>query len=53
MVMALVSENRPKCYICHRTFPDMEKLREHQRQVHSGRSVQHSREPAPGDVSIF
>lgn len=31
MVMPLVDEDDPKCYVCHRRFPTLDGLREHQR----------------------
>ena len=52
MVMPLVDEDRPKCYVCHKMFADLESLREHQRAEHGGADVP-KREPAPGDVTVF
>lgn len=53
MVMPLVDEDRPKCYLCHRTFADMDALREHHRSAHAGVPAPKGREPAPGDVTVF
>ncbi len=35
MVLPLVDEHKPKCYLCHEGFEDIEKLREHQKLKHS------------------
>ncbi len=56
MVLPLVDEYKPKCYICNNVFDTIEKLREHQDTAHSDFVSYHKdqkREPAPGDVSIF
>jgi hypothetical protein len=57
MVLPLVDEHKPKCYLCHEGFEDIEKLRVHQNTKHSdffkSNEKQTSREPAPGDVTIF
>ncbi len=55
MVLPIVEESRPKCYLCHEGFEDLEKLREHQRMAHEDSEVQvrPEREPAPGDVTVF
>jgi len=57
MVLPLVDEHKPKCYLCHEGFEDIEKLREHQNTEHSdffeSNEKQTAREPAPGDVTVF
>ncbi len=57
MVLPLVDESNPKCYMCHEGFKDIEKLREHQAQKHADsiqqENVNTKREPAPGDVTVF
>lgn len=53
MVMPLSDEDKPKCYVCHRTFPDLESLRKHHESQHPGNQTPASREPAPGDVTVF
>ena len=57
MVLPLVDEHKPKCYLCHEGFEDIEKLREHQNTKHSEflKSIEKkpTREPAPGDVTVF
>jgi len=57
MVMPLVDETRPKCYLCQDDFDNIEKLREHQNTIHKDHFESHKkdikREPAPGDVSVF
>ncbi len=57
MVLPLVDEDKPKCYICHQGFEDMEKLRNHQQTKHKDYFEFHEkeikREPTPGDVTVF
>ncbi len=57
MVLPLVDEHKPKCYLCHDGFENIEELRTHQKSVHSDffeeNTVQDKREPAPGDVTVF
>tara|TARA_B110000438_G_scaffold112629_1_gene110531 strand:- start:802 stop:975 length:174 start_codon:yes stop_codon:yes gene_type:complete len=57
MVLPLVDENKPKCYLCHEGFKNIEELREHQKIKHvdiiesnKSRTV---REPSEGDVTVF
>ncbi|MDC0605428.1 hypothetical protein OAO63_02130 [Nitrosopumilus sp.] len=57
MVLPLVNEHNPKCYLCHEGFENIEKLREHQKIKHAdiiesdeNRTV---REPSAGDVTVF
>lgn len=56
MVLPLVDEYKPKCYMCNNTFENIEKLREHQENSHKEFIENHrdqKREPAPGDVTVF
>jgi hypothetical protein len=57
MVLPLVDEHKPKCYLCHEGFESIEKLREHQKLKHGdfleSNGEQTKREPAPGDVTVF
>lgn len=57
MVMPLVDEDKPKCYLCHEMFETIEKLRSHQENSHEEFLEFHrknqKREPAPGDVTVF
>lgn len=56
MVMPLVDEYKSKCYLCNKPFESIEKLREHQEKDHREFVSYHknqTREPAPGDVTIF
>ena len=57
MVLPLVDEHKPKCYLSHEGFETIEKLREHQNLEHSdffkSNEKQNAREPAPGDVTVF
>ena len=57
MVLPLVDEDKPKCYICNDGFENIEELRNHQETAHKDFFEFHrenqKREPAPGDVTIF
>lgn len=57
MVLPLVDEHKPKCYLCHEGFENLDELREHQNTTHKDFFEFHEkntkREPAPGDVTVF
>ncbi|MHA7733690.1 hypothetical protein [Nitrosopumilus sp. S6] len=57
MVLPLVDEHKPKCYLCHEGFENLEGLREHQNSKHKEFFESHekemNKEPAPGDVTVF
>lgn len=60
MVLPLVDEDKPKCYLCHKGCKDIEDLRNHMAAAHKGSMpddqkdyAQGRREPAPGDVTVF
>jgi hypothetical protein len=57
MVLPLVDEDKPKCFVCCERFDNIEKLRIHQNLVHKDYFEFHEknirREPAPGDVTVF
>ncbi|KAG2472572.1 MAG: hypothetical protein NPMRTH4_1920011 [Nitrosopumilales archaeon] len=57
MVLPLVDEDKPKCYICHDGFKDIEELRNHQSSAHKEFFEFHEKNPkresAPGDVTVF
>ena len=57
MVLPLVDEHKPKCYLCHEGFENLEELRDHQNTEHKdffeSNEKQAKREPAPGDVTVF
>jgi len=57
MVLPFVDEDKPKCYLCHQGFENMEKLHDHQQADHKDYFEFHDeevrREPAPGDVTVF
>jgi len=57
VVLPLVDEYKPKCYLCHKGFESIEKLRDHQNTAHKDHFESHekqiTREPAPGDVTVF
>jgi len=52
----MVDEYKPKCYLCNRSFENVERLREHQSADHKEFFEHHQgqkRESAPGDVTVF
>ena len=56
MVLPLVDEHKPKCYLCHEGFENIKELREHQNSKHADffkDNEQPSREPVEGDVTVF
>lgn len=57
MVLPLVDEHKPKCYLCHEGFENIEELREHQNSKHGdffeSNEKQTNGKPAPGDVTVF
>ena len=57
MVLPLVDEHKPKCYLCHDGFEDLKELQDHQKTTHKEFFEFHEknskREPAPGDVTVF
>ena len=57
MVLPLIDEHKPKCYLCHEGFENIKELREHQNLKHKDfletNETQTNREPAPGDVTVF
>lgn len=57
MVLPLVDEDKPKCYLCHARFDNIDELREHQqttcRKISDMPEKAMPHEPAPGDVAVF
>ena len=57
MVLPLVDEDNPKCYVCHEGFENIEELRKHQEIAHKEFLEFHRKnqrkEAAPGDVTLF
>lgn len=57
MVLPFVDENKPKCYLCHEGFENIDALRSHQKTVHKEFFEFHKKDtkkgPAPGDVIVF
>ena len=57
MVLPLVDEDKPKCYLCHHGFANIDELRKHQQTEHKDYFEFHKkeirREPVPGDVTVF
>ena len=57
MVLPLVDEHKPKCYLCHEGFENIEELRVHQNTKHKdffeSNKKPINRESAPGDVTVF
>ena len=57
MVLSMVDQHKPKCYICNGTFENIDELRKHQEQTHKEFMEYHENvrgsSPAPGDVTVF
>ena len=57
MVLPLIDEDKPKCFLCHDMFHNIEELQKHQKEKHGDFFEFHEdgqkRESAPGDVTIF
>ena len=56
MVLPLIDETKPKCFLCHKMFDDIENLKKHQNTSHSEFFEFHEnnhRGPATGDVTLF
>jgi len=57
MVLPLVDEDKPKCFLCHEGFENIDELRNHQKSDHKDYFEFHEknikRGPAPGDVTVF
>ena len=57
MVLPLVDEFKPKCFLCHKMFDNIDSLKKHQNSMHSEFFEFHekneNRAPAPGDVTLF
>jgi len=57
MVLPFVDEDKPKCYLCHEGFENIDELKKHQQSIHKEFFEFHEknvkREPAPGDVTVF
>ncbi len=57
LVLPLIDEHKPKCYLCHDGFENIDALRDHQKLDHveffKENEKQNKREPAAGDVTIF
>ncbi|MFZ1075992.1 MAG: hypothetical protein WAN47_01015 [Nitrosotalea sp.] len=57
MVLSMVDQHKPKCYICSNVFENLEELRVHQEVDHKEFVEFHKdvndHSPAPGDVTVF
>ncbi len=54
MVLPLVDEDKPKCFLCHDTFDDYENLRKHQDTAHKDYFEYHERrEVQPQAMFLF
>ncbi|HXU96354.1 MAG TPA: hypothetical protein VFP45_07980 [Candidatus Nitrosotalea sp.] len=57
MVLSMVDQHKPKCYLCSNVFENLEELRRHQENAHKEFVEFHkdvnSHSPAPGDVTVF
>ncbi len=57
MVLSMVDQHKPKCYLCSKVFENLEDLRQHQ-EISQKDFVEFNKNtkdlsPAPGDVTIF
>ncbi len=55
MVLPMVDQHKPKCYLCSNVFENLEELRRHQEVDHKEFVEFHKNDhsPAPGDVTVF
>ncbi len=57
MVLSMVDQHKPKCYLCNEIFENIEDLRKHQKTTHKEFIEYHENRldhsPAPGDVTVF
>lgn len=57
MVLSMVDQHKPKCYLCSNVFESIEELRRHQESSHKEFVEFHKNtpdiSPTPGDVAIF
>jgi len=57
MILSLVDQHKPKCYLCENIFESIEELRKHQETVHKDfieyHQTKRDHSPAPGDVTVF
>jgi len=57
MVLPMVDQHKPKCYLCSNVFENIEELRRHQEIEHKDfiefHKTNDDHSPAPGDVTIF
>ena len=57
LVLSIVDEHKPKCYLCQEIFENIEELRKHQEATHKDfieyHRKKHDYAPAPGDVTLF
>jgi hypothetical protein len=57
MVLSMVDQHKPKCYLCSNVFENLEELRAHQEIDHKEFVEFHKdvndHSPAPGDVTVF
>ena len=57
LVLSIVDEHKPKCYLCQEIFENVEELRKHQEAAHKDFIEYHRKKrdysPAPGDVTLF
>jgi hypothetical protein len=57
MVLSMVDQHKPKCYLCSNVFENLDELRKHQEDYHKEFVEFHkdasSHSPTPGDVTIF
>ena len=57
MVLPIIDESKPKCFLYHKMFDDIESMKKHQKETHNEFFEFHeeneNRTPAPGDITLF
>ena len=57
MVLSMVDQHKPRCYLCENIFENIEELRKHQETAHKDfieyHQNKHDHSPSPGDVTVF
>ena len=57
MVLSMVDQHKPRCYLCENVFENIEELKKHQETAHKDfieyHQSKHDHSPSPGDVTVF
>jgi len=57
MVLPFVDEDKPKCYLCHEGFENINELKKHQQSIHKEFFEFHEKDlkrgSVLGDVTVF